>query len=76
MEARIHVQIDVGFGDAISPAALDLEFPTLLTDMASPRVLAYQTETIIAETAAALVDLGISVAVMGATLTRRSAATA
>ena len=59
-EARIHVQIDIGFGDAISPAALDLEFPTLLTDMASPRVLAYPTETIIAEKAEAMVDLGIS----------------
>lgn len=46
-EARIHVQIDVGFGDAISPGALHLEFPTLLPDMASPRVLAYPTETII-----------------------------
>ena len=28
--ARIHVQIDVGFGDAITPAPTDLEFPTLL----------------------------------------------
>jgi hypothetical protein len=59
-EARIHVQIDVGFGDAVSPGALDLDFPTLLTDMASPRVLAYPTETIIAEKAEAMVDLGIS----------------
>src|SRR5712692_10399919 len=38
-EARIHVQIDVGFGDAITPAATDLEFPTLLGDMPSPNVL-------------------------------------
>ena len=48
-EARIHVQIDVGFGDAITPAATDLEFPTLLGDMPAPNVLAYPTETIIAE---------------------------
>ncbi len=59
-EARIHVQIDIGFGDAITPGALDLDFPTLLRDMASPHVLAYPTETIIAEKAEALVDLGIS----------------
>jgi predicted nucleotidyltransferase component of viral defense system len=59
-EARIHVQIDVGFGDAITPGALDLEFPTLLRDMASPHVLAYPTETIIAEKTEAMVDLGIS----------------
>ncbi len=31
-EARIHVQIDVGFGDAITPAATNLQFPTLLAD--------------------------------------------
>lgn len=48
-EARIHVQIDVGFGDAITPAATDLQFPTLLGDMPSPNVLAYPTETIVAE---------------------------
>ena len=59
-QARIHVQIDIGFGDAITPGALDLDFPTLLRDMASPHVLAYPTETIIAEKAEAMVDLGIS----------------
>jgi hypothetical protein len=59
-EARIHVQIDVGFGDAITPAALDLEFPTLLVNMPSPNVLAYPTETIVAEKVEAMVDLGRS----------------
>jgi hypothetical protein len=59
-QARIHVQIDVGFGDAITPPATDLEFPTLLTDMPSPNVLAYPTETIVAEKVEAMVDLGIS----------------
>ena len=59
-EARIHVQIDVGFGDAITPAATHLEFPTLLADMAAPNVLAYPTETIIAEKAEAMVHLGLS----------------
>lgn len=59
-QARIHVQIDVGFGDAITPAATDLEFPTLLTNMPSPNVLAYPTETIVSEKVEAMVDLGIS----------------
>jgi hypothetical protein len=58
--ARIHVQIDVGFGDAITPAATDLEFPTLLGDMPAPNVLAYPTETVVAEKTEAMVDLGIS----------------
>ena len=43
-DARIHVQIDVGFGDAITPAATDLKFPTLLGGMPSPIVLAYPGE--------------------------------
>jgi predicted nucleotidyltransferase component of viral defense system len=59
-EARIHVQIDVGFGDAITPAATDLDFPTLLADMPSPNVLAYPTETIVAEKLEAMVHLGLS----------------
>ena len=59
-EARIHVQIDVGFGDAITPAATGLQFPTLLGDMPSPSVLAYPIETIVAEKVEAIVDLGLS----------------
>jgi len=59
-EARIHVQIDVGFGDAITPAATDLQFPTLLADMPSPNVLAYPTETIVAEKVETMVHLGLS----------------
>jgi predicted nucleotidyltransferase component of viral defense system len=59
-EARIHVQIDVGFGDVITPAATDLQFPTLLADMPSPNVLAYPTETIVAEKVEAMVHLGLS----------------
>jgi predicted nucleotidyltransferase component of viral defense system len=59
-EARIRVQIDVGFGDAITPAATDLNFPTLLGDMSAPNVLAYPTETIVAEKVEAMVDHGIS----------------
>ena len=58
--ARIHMQIDVGFGDAITPAALDLTFPTLLADLPPPRLAAYPTETIIAEKTEAMVDLGLA----------------
>ena len=60
VEARIHIQIDVGFGDAITPGPTSLQFPTLLTGMPAPNVLAYPTETIIAEKVEAMVDLGLS----------------
>jgi predicted nucleotidyltransferase component of viral defense system len=59
-EARIHIQVDVGFGDAITPAAINVEFPTLLADMPAPNVLAYPTETIVAEKVEAMVQLGLS----------------
>jgi predicted nucleotidyltransferase component of viral defense system len=58
-EARIHVRIDVGFGDAITPATVELELPTLLPDMPAPSVLTYPIETIVAEKVEAMVDLGM-----------------
>jgi|SRR5215475_3963251 len=45
---RIPLQIDVGFGDAIVPAPLELEFPTLLKSPA-PKLKAYSKESVVAE---------------------------
>ena len=39
----------IDFFGSITPAATNLEFPTLLANMPSPNVLAYPTETIVAE---------------------------
>jgi len=57
--ARIPLQIDVGFGDAITPAALDGAFPTLL-DLPAPQIRAYPKETVIAEKFEAIVTLGMT----------------
>lgn len=46
--ARITMQIDVGFGDVITPQPLVVDYPTLLGDPA-PRVLAYPRESAVAE---------------------------
>ena len=54
--ARIHVQVDVGFGDAVTPEPVTVEFPTLLA-FPPPRLLAYASETVIAEKFSALVAL-------------------
>ncbi len=54
---RIPVQIDVGFGDVITPAAQDLEFPPLLFET-GPRLRAYPKETVIAEKLQAIIALG------------------
>jgi hypothetical protein len=57
--SRLPVQIDIGFGDAITPAPIETPFPTLLENPA-PVLLAYPRETVIAEKFEALVKLGIA----------------
>lgn len=56
-QARIPLQVDIGFGDATVPAPVKVVFPTLLADFAAPQLLAYQKETTIAEKLHALVVL-------------------
>jgi Nucleotidyl transferase AbiEii toxin, Type IV TA system len=57
--ARLPVQIDIGFGDAVTPAPVETDFPTLLPNPA-PRLLSYPRETVIAEKFEAMVKLGIA----------------
>jgi predicted nucleotidyltransferase component of viral defense system len=56
--ARLPVQIDIGFGDAVTPAPQEIDYPTLL-DFAAPRLRAYPPETVVAEKFQALVELGM-----------------
>lgn len=55
-QARIPMQIDIGFGDRVVPAPREMEFPTLL-DMAPPVIVGYSLETVIAEKFEAALDL-------------------
>ncbi len=55
-QARIPMQIDIGFGDRVIPASREMEFPTLL-DMEPPVILGYSLETVIAEKFEAALDL-------------------
>lgn len=57
--ARMVVQVDVGFGDAITPAAEEREFPTLL-DHDAPRIRAYPPETAVAEKLEAICSIGLA----------------
>lgn len=57
--SRLPVQIDIGFGDAITPAPIETSFPTLLENPA-PVLLVYPRETVIAEKFEATVKLGIA----------------
>lgn len=57
--ARIPIQIDLGFGDAITPAPVETKYPTLLR-APHPRLLTYPKETVVAEKFEAMVKLGIA----------------
>lgn len=56
--ARCALQIDVGFGDAVTPKAEMAAFPTLLQDFQAPVLRVYPVYTVIAEKYQAMVALG------------------
>jgi len=47
-QVRIPVQVDIGFGDAVTPEPERIEFPSLLDDP-SPQLMAYPRYTMVAE---------------------------
>jgi predicted nucleotidyltransferase component of viral defense system len=55
--ARINMQIDIGYGDAVYPAPKETEFPAMLA-FPAPILLCYNLETVIAEKVEAMVKLG------------------
>lgn len=57
-KAWVNVQVDVGFGDAITPKAIEVECPSLL-DFPRAVLRAYPRETVVAEKTEALVRLGL-----------------
>jgi predicted nucleotidyltransferase component of viral defense system len=57
--ARLPVQVDIGFGDAITPSAGTAVYPTML-DLPAPVVRVYPVETVVAEKFEALVTLGLA----------------
>jgi predicted nucleotidyltransferase component of viral defense system len=57
--ARIPVQIDVGFGDAVTPDAETATMPTML-EMPAPTLRVYPKETVVAEKFEAMVRFGLA----------------
>lgn len=57
--AVLNVQVDIGLGDAITPAPVVADFPSLL-DLPTPRLRIYPRETVVAEKLEAMVQLGIA----------------
>jgi len=58
--ARCPIQLDVGFGDAITPDPQEVEYPTILSDVPAPSLFAYPQETVIAEKLEAIAHLGMA----------------
>lgn len=56
-QARLNMQIDLGFSDTITPGPVDLSYPTLF-DQPPPKLRAYNRETAIAEKFEAMIKPG------------------
>jgi len=57
--ARVHMQIDIGFGDVVTPGPEQLDYPTIL-DFPAPVLSGYSRETVMAEKLQALTQLRMS----------------
>lgn len=58
--ARCKVQVDIGFGDAVTPGPVDATYPVLLADFAAPQLRTYPVYTVVAEKLHAMVLLGMT----------------
>ena len=58
--ARCRTQIDIGFGDAVTPGPVDSVYPVLLDDLPAPRLRAYPIYTVVAEKLHAITLLGMT----------------
>jgi hypothetical protein len=57
--ARCHVQIDIGFGDAVVPGPENARYPVILDDMPPPHLSVYPRYTVVAEKLQTIASLGI-----------------
>ena len=59
-KARCKTQIDIGFGDAVTPGPVQSEYPVLLEDFPAPRLRTYPVYTVISEKLHAIALLGMT----------------
>jgi hypothetical protein len=58
--ARCKTQIDVGFGDAVTPGPVDAVYPVLIADFPAPLLRTYPVYTVVAEKLHAIEILGMT----------------
>jgi len=59
-KARCTVQLDVGYGDVVTPGPEEAVYPTLLDDQPPPRLRVYPRAAVVAEKLEAIVSLGMA----------------
>lgn len=59
-KVRCSIQVDIGFGDAVTPGAEAVDYPVLLDDMPSPALRAYPRYTVVAEKTEAMLSLAMA----------------
>jgi len=59
-KARCKTQIDIGFGDAVTPGPVHAVYPVLIADLPAPRLRTYPVYTVISEKLHAIVLLGMA----------------
>ena len=57
--ARMALQVDIGFGDAVTPGPEEVQYPVMLEGMPAPTLRAYPKHTVIAEKLHAICLLGM-----------------
>lgn len=57
---RCPIQIDIGYGDAVTLEADQVEYPVLLNDMPKPALRAYPRYTVVAEKTEAMIKLAMA----------------
>ncbi|MEJ8294552.1 nucleotidyl transferase AbiEii/AbiGii toxin family protein [Delftia tsuruhatensis] len=58
--ARITLQVDIGFGDAVTPSPQTIRYPVLLDGLPAPQLRSYPKYTVVAEKLHAICLLGMA----------------
>ena len=59
-KARCKTQIDIGFGDAVTPSPVQAVYPVLIADLPAPRLRTYPVYTVVSEKLHAIALLGMT----------------
>jgi predicted nucleotidyltransferase component of viral defense system len=59
-KARIKIQVDIGFGDVVTPGPIDANYPVLIKELPPPQIRIYPIYSVIAEKFHAIVLLGMA----------------